>query len=127
MGEDNVLKPTKFKPSDKVKPDEFGQSYNSDTDPSKISELTAAQVRKFHLRDDVDNSPRAHHHTLGTGHNQASPGDHNHTGFNSKKIGPLEMDSGSPGNTRAQWTLPVSPTGAQIATFLTQFVNVRLV
>lgn len=40
-------------------------------------------VSEFHSNDDVDSSASAHHHTLGSGANQASPGYHNHDGSNS--------------------------------------------
>jgi hypothetical protein len=44
-------------------------------------------VNKFHTRSDRDVSKTAQHHTLGTGANQSSPGDHTHDGRNSKLIG----------------------------------------
>ncbi len=48
-------------------------------------------VKEYHLNSDVDESPIAHHHTLGVDPNQASPGDHNHNGRNSKKISYLDL------------------------------------
>src|SRR6266540_2949258 len=52
-----------------------------------MSEIPLPQeVRNFHARDDVDSSAKAHHHTLGIKHDQASPGDHKHNGKNSKKL-----------------------------------------
>lgn len=44
-------------------------------------------VSSFHARSDVDSSSTAQHHTLGVGHNQAAPGDHNHDGKSSRKLG----------------------------------------
>jgi hypothetical protein len=44
------------------------------------------EVARFHDRADTDGSANAAHHTLGTGHNQASPGDHTHNATNSKKL-----------------------------------------
>jgi len=44
-------------------------------------------VNQFHTKDDADTGPGAHHHTLGTNRNQASPGDHIHDGKSSKKLG----------------------------------------
>lgn len=44
-------------------------------------------VTKIHTNSDVDSATTAQHHTLGTAHNQGSPGDHNHNGKNSRKIG----------------------------------------
>lgn len=46
----------------------------------------AEAVTRFHSNSDRDNSPVAEHHTLGIGHNQASPGDHKHDGKTSKSI-----------------------------------------
>lgn len=51
---------------------------------------SAKELTDFHTHDDVDGSQKAHHHTLGSGHNQASPGDHSHDGSSSAKIVPLE-------------------------------------
>ncbi len=48
---------------------------------------TPAEVSKFHQNSDVDSSQQAQHHTLGIKNGQASPGDHDHNGSNSKKIG----------------------------------------
>lgn len=66
-----------------------------DDDPfSKIKEgksgppvPTGQVVNKFHTRSDKDSSNFAQHHTLGTDHNQAAPGDHAHDGKNSRKVG----------------------------------------
>jgi len=44
-------------------------------------------VGQFHERADTDASTGAIHHTLGIGHNQASPGDHAHDGAGSALIG----------------------------------------
>lgn len=43
-------------------------------------------VARFHARSDVDSNSTAQHHTLGVKHDQASPGDHKHTGDNSLLI-----------------------------------------
>lgn len=48
---------------------------------------SATEVQRFHSNSDVDSTQTAQHHTLGTSHNQSSPGDHTHNGKNSKKIG----------------------------------------
>lgn len=47
----------------------------------------SVEVNKFHAKCDRDSSQTSDHHTLGQGHNQASPGDHIHDGKNSKKLG----------------------------------------
>ncbi len=44
-------------------------------------------VSEFHSNADTDASQTAQHHTLGQKNGQASPGDHNHNGKNSKLIG----------------------------------------
>jgi hypothetical protein len=58
------------------------------TEPiNPLSVPSSTESSKQHTNADVDASTQAMHHTLGTGHNQASPGDHNHDGKNSKRIG----------------------------------------
>lgn len=134
------LTPTKFdvnkfrrsqvnKTTEETTPDQFGQSYNADYDRSKLSGESPAESRKAHTRADTDLSPRSIHHTLGIKHNQASPGDHDHIGVTAKKIGPMEMDPtpGNEGQTRAEWTIPVAPTVADIVDLLEKFVNFRQV
>lgn len=117
-------------------PDQFGQQYNADYDKSKWSGEGPQQTRRNHDRADTDLSHRALHHTLGTGHNQASPGDHYHDGTDSKKIGPLELNPAfnialpeSPSNPkyRAVWTIPLAPSVADLVTLLNRFVNFRQV
>jgi hypothetical protein len=44
------------------------------------------QVIKFHEKADKDASPKAIHHTLGPGPNQAASGDHSHDGGNSAQL-----------------------------------------
>lgn len=65
----------------------------SDANPTTWQELflgkqppSSDQVKKFHEKADSDASPKAIHHTLGPGHNQASPGDHSHDGGNSTQL-----------------------------------------
>jgi len=48
---------------------------------------TATEIQRAHTNADVDVAVTAMHHTLGISHNQSSPGDHNHNGKSSKKIG----------------------------------------
>lgn len=52
-----------------------------------MTQPQSTEVTKFHTNCDRDSSQTSDHHTLGTSHNQASPGDHTHDGRNSKKIG----------------------------------------
>lgn len=121
----HVLKPTALS-VDKTKTtslDKFGQSYNSDDDLSKWSDITPALTRKMHSRADTDLSPNSLHHTLGIKHSQASPGDHTHNGVTSKKIGPLEKTSSG---SQAEWILPVAYTIEDIANLLDQFVELRI-
>lgn len=47
---------------------------------------SAGEVNDFHANSDVDKSTLSQHHTLGILPNQASPGDHNHDGRNSRKL-----------------------------------------
>lgn len=123
----HVLKPTKFhvKENPRTTTDEFGQQYTADNDKSKWSDRSPQESRRAHARSDADLGPRSLHHTLGTGHNQASPGDHYHDGLNSKKLGPLEMDPVNVGQTRAQWTLPDAFDLDDVVALLSNFVNFR--
>lgn len=123
----NINKFRRSNIEDKATPDQFGQSYTVDSDKSKWSEESPQKTRRDHDRADVDLSHRALHHTLGIGHNQASPGDHYHDGVNSKKIGPLEIDPTGTNKTRAEWTIPLAPTVGDIVTLLNRFVNFRQV
>lgn len=45
-------------------------------------------VREFHTNADTDGSPKAIHHTLGSGANQAAPGNHSHDGGQSVILDP---------------------------------------
>ena len=54
---------------------------------SPITPPSSTESTKAHTNSDVDASTVAQHHTLGIGHNQASPGDHKHDGKSSKSIG----------------------------------------
>lgn len=40
-------------------------------------------VNEFHKYDDLNSKPEAHHHSIGRGAQEASPGNHNHDGVNS--------------------------------------------
>lgn len=62
--------------------DPFGGIKEGVQDPSPLPQVVGA----FHKRSDVDSKTVAQHHTLGPGHNQASPGDHKHDGTSSKKL-----------------------------------------
>lgn len=50
----------------------------------------AKELIEFHTNADTDGSPKAIHHTLGSGPNQAAPGNHSHDGGASAEIFPLE-------------------------------------
>lgn len=63
--------------------DPFAEIKTEKKDPSP----SPRDVNFFHTRSDADTSSAAMHHTLGIGHNQASPGDHVHDGKSSRKIG----------------------------------------
>lgn len=66
-----------------IKDDPFGIIKNERRD----NVPTARQVGEFHQKADTDGSTQSQHHTLGIGHNQASPGDHSHDGQSSRLIG----------------------------------------
>lgn len=46
----------------------------------------AKTVNEFHSNDDLDKDSNSHHHSLGSGANQASPGAHNHDGSTSVQL-----------------------------------------
>jgi hypothetical protein len=48
---------------------------------------SSTEVNRFHANSDVDSGTNSQHHTLGILHNQASPGDHQHDGHSSKRVG----------------------------------------
>lgn len=104
--------------------DDFGQVRDADKDRSQLGR-TPAETDTAHYRSDIDSSQQALHHTLGPGRNQAAPGNHQHDGTTSPKIGPLEMDPtpGNEGLTRPELT--VAATAASIRTFLHEFFNFR--
>lgn len=52
----------------------------------KTKKPTAKEVGDFHTNADTDGSQKSLHHTLGSTHNQASPGDHNHDGGSSTRL-----------------------------------------
>lgn len=54
---------------------------------------SAGDVNDFHANSDVDKSTLSQHHTLGPQPNQASPGDHNHDGRNSRKVQGKNLDT----------------------------------
>lgn len=56
-------------------------------DEKRYKSPAPRDVGLIHQRSDVDSSVNSQHHTLGIGHNQSAPGDHNHDGRASRKIG----------------------------------------
>jgi hypothetical protein len=66
-----------------IKNDPFGEIKEDSKPPTP----EPREVNLFHSRSDVDSGPLAQHHTIGIKHDQASPGDHNHDGQGSRKIG----------------------------------------
>lgn len=88
------LKPTNSNPeSDRpASVDSFGQPTNTREDETHLG-TTPADSTKAHYRADTDSSKQALHHTLGSGRNQAAPGDHNHDGTTSGKLGKYAFDS----------------------------------
>lgn len=65
------------------------------------------EVNLFHLNSDKDSSALALHHTLGTNPSQASPGNHNHDGKNSKKVKVTDLD----GYENIKFNLPFNIDG----------------
>jgi hypothetical protein len=77
----------------------------------KQNPITAAESQKAHAKSDVDSAIYAQHHTLGSSHNQASPGDHVHDGGISRKIASTIILTGS----RSGGTALVSVIAALVA------------
>jgi hypothetical protein len=73
-------------------------------------ETDAAIVNSFHLNSDIDKSAISQHHTLGISATQASPGDHNHDGTDSRKIELGNLTSSSIPFTVVGGTLGTQPT-----------------
>ena len=139
-GTGRILKPTKFHvnptPESRVypdaRPDNYGQVNTSDRDKSRMGG-SASQANEAHYRTDTDASQKALHHTLGTGRNQASPGNHQHDGITSSFLGPWEInpafnpalpvnDTTNP-QYRPVWTC--AATVASIRTLLHNFIDFR--
>ena len=105
-------------------PDDFGQVEDGLKDRSRIGD-GPGNSNSSHYHSDVDSSQTSQHHSLGPGRNQASPGNHQHDGVTSPKIGPMEMDPtvGLEGQVRP--ALTVAATAASIRTFLHNFFEFR--
>jgi hypothetical protein len=66
-------------------PDNYGQVKSGDKDRSRLGKAPNVSAED-HYHSDVDSGQQAQHHTLGTGRNQAAPGNHIHDGITSKEI-----------------------------------------
>lgn len=77
--------------------DPFGSKKEPKVDPAP----EPREVKRFHTNADTDSSQQAQHHTLGIKHDQASPGDHDHNGVNSRRIMETMALSGSKGGNVA--------------------------
>lgn len=62
------------------------KGYAPPLDKTANKAADAQTVNKFHEKSDLDSGQEAQHHSLGTKHDQASPGDHTHNGKNSRKV-----------------------------------------
>lgn len=89
-------------------PDNYGQVDLSDKDRSRISDVGPDQSAADHYRADTDSARNALHHTLGSGWNQAAPGDHVHDGRMSSKLGPYIF------NPAFNPSLPESPSNLKL-------------
>ena len=56
---------------------------NRPVDPVAGETPSYKDVAKFHTNADTDGNEESAHHTLGPGHTQSAPGDHDHRGGNS--------------------------------------------
>jgi hypothetical protein len=126
------LKPTKFgiqsgnslDPSPITKPDKFGQVYNAEKDVAGGNVPSPEESNRAHFNSDVDSSRLSLHHTLGSGRNQASPGNHIHDGVTSPKIGAMKV--GTSGNDLVpSFTLTGSKGGNVALTNLITFLKLH--
>jgi hypothetical protein len=101
------------------KPNKFGQIYNNENDATAGPGPSALESNVQHKQSDVDSSPKSQHHTLGTGRNQASPGNHIHDGITSPKLGALQMDPA--GNNTIPVMVLTGSKGGNVA--LTNLIN----
>lgn len=65
--------------------DPFGKVKPAKKESDDVEDARTVQLA--HAKSDVDSGQFAQHHTLGTKHNQASPGMHTHTGKDSLRLG----------------------------------------
>jgi hypothetical protein len=80
-----------------VPEDPFGQIKT----PAGNALPSAQEVNRFHTNADTDSHSGAVHHTLGTKHDQASPGDHKHDGASSLRLLEGKTLTGSTGGNIA--------------------------
>jgi hypothetical protein len=74
------------------------------------------EVSLFHLNSDRDAGPTAQHHTLGLGPGQASPGNHNHDGRNSKRIKLQDIDGSVELKNLVGVSIPFTVAGGTLGT-----------
>lgn len=90
---------------------------------------SAGEVNDFHANSDVDKSTLSQHHTLGIQPNQASPGDHDHNGRNSKRLKLSNLEgtsitySSAGGTTGAGATQPTFSGAPMIVASYTKLGN----
>lgn len=115
------LKPVQFGFNENVPStvDQFGQGYDSQKDSAQNQTTSGLQSKLDHSQSDVDSSPQSQHHTLGTNRNQSSPGDHNHDGTTSRKLGTYQMDPS--GNKVIPQDVLTGSKGGNVA--LTNLIN----
>lgn len=77
-------------------------------EPTDFLKNPAVEVERFHRADDLDSSPMAHHHTVGSSPNQAAPGNHQHYYLKTYDWFALRTSVQSVPNTT--WTDMVFPT-----------------
>ena len=88
------------------------------------AELSAYdQVKSLHQNSDVNESPIAQHHTLGSLPNQAAPGDHTHDGSTSKKLDLKNLQGVSIGYTPVATSAGTAPAGFGVSGSYTRFGN----
>lgn len=91
--------------------------------PRPVEQTSYDDVKRVHNFSDVDESPRAQHHTLGILPNQASPGDHNHDGRTSRKLKASDVETVHVDFIPAGGTTGTQPTFSSAPLFTGTYVK----
>jgi len=91
--------------------------------PNPAERSAYDQVKSLHQNSDIDESPIAQHHTLGSLPSQASPGDHVHDGTSSRKLDLKNLQGVSIVYTPVATAAGTAPAGFAVSGSYTRFGN----